>query len=174
MASILRQTPMYRSSAIMLLDQPIQIAQGGEGTVVKLNLLRGKYTAILTTRAVMEPAAAKAGVPVGQITASQHPTFAAGALTIFPVVLSDDPALAQRMAQASAEALSEYVTAEQTATGLDPALHLTLRIIQDAGPGIEVSPDRGRARRVGVVAGAAGLLAAYVGLQLGTARRRLE
>ncbi len=173
MASIMRQAPVYRSTAVMLLDQPVQIALGNEGAVVKLNILRGKYTAILTTNAVMEPAAEKAGVPVGLMRASQRPTYTAEALTIYPAVESDDPQLAQLMAQASAEALSEYVTAEQAATGLGANQQLSLRIIQDAGPGRKVSPQLAKARQAAIVAGAAGLILAYVGLQLGSAKRRL-
>jgi hypothetical protein len=171
-ASVMRQDPIYRSSAVMLMDQPLQIARGNEGAVVKLNILRGKYTAILTTDAVMVPAAAKAGVSVGVVRGAQRPTFASEALTIFPVAESDDPDLAQRLAQASAEALSEYVTAEQAATGLEPPDRISLRIIQDARPGVQASPDRAKARQVAIVAGGGGLLLAYVVLQLVSAKRR--
>ena len=173
-ANVLRQTPIYQSTAVMLLDQPVQIAIGNEGTLVKLNLLRSKYTALLTTRDVMAPAAAKAGVTVEEITGSQAPTFTGGSLTIFPVVRSRDPVKAQRMAAATADALSEYVVKEQAATGLDPKLQITLRVIQPAGQAVKVSPQAKKARQVGIVAGVAGLVVAYVGLQLGSGRRRLK
>lgn len=170
--TVTRQTPVYQSTAIMLLDQPAQIAKGSEGTVVKLNLLRQKYAAILTTTAVMRPAATKAGVPLGLIRSSQSPTFPALSLTLYPVVRSGDPLLARRMAQATAEALSDYVAEEQDATGLDSSLQLSLRIIEDARPGIKVTPQRTKARQSAIVAGVAGLLLGYVGLQLGSAKYR--
>lgn len=172
-ANILRAPATYQSSAVLLMDQPLQLTQGDAGVVVKLNQLRGKYVALVTTSEVMAPAARIAGLPIGQMRGAQRPVFPTQTLTILPLARAKDPAVAQKIAQATAQALSQYVTEEQAATGLDPVLRLSLRIVQDAGPGVKVSPLASRARQVGIVAGGAGVLVAYVGLQLASARRRL-
>ena len=172
-ANVMRAPATYQSSAILLMDQPLELTRGDNGVVVKLNQLRGKYVALVTTSEVMAPAARIAGLPIGQMRAAQRPVFPTSTLTILPLARAKDPLVAQKIAQATAQALSQYVTEEQAATGLDPILRLSLRIVQDAGPGVKVAPLASRGRQVGIVAGAAGVLLAYVGLQLGTARRRL-
>jgi hypothetical protein len=63
---------------------------------------------------------------------------------------------------------------EQAATGLPAPERLSLRIVQPAGLGRKVSPAPQRARQVAVVAAAAGMLLAYVGLQLRSARRQVQ
>jgi hypothetical protein len=89
-----------------------------------------------------------------------------------PIARASSPERAQKIAQATADTLTQYVQDEQAATGLPPAERLVLRIVQNAGVGIKVSPVTQRARQVAAVSAAAGLLLAYVGLQLRSARRR--
>lgn len=172
-ANIMRAAPTYQSGAIMLMDQPLELTRGDQGVVVKLNQIRGKYVALVSTSEVMAPAARIANLPIGEMRRAQRPVFPPSTLTVIPLARAADPAKAQKIAQATAQALSQYVTEEQAATGLDPVLRLSLRIVQDAGPGVKVSPLPSRARQVGIVFGAAGVLVAYVGLQLVSARRRL-
>ena len=170
-ANVMRQPDRYQSTAIMLMDQPLELARGDSGVVVKLNLLRGKYAALVTTSEIMVPAAREAGIGVGEMRSAQRPLYPANSLTMLPIARSDSPQRAQKIAQATAETLSQYVQDEQAATGLDPAQRLSLRIVQNAGPGSKVSPVPRRARQVAAVAAAAGVLLAYVGLQLRSARR---
>lgn len=172
-ANVMRSPATYQSGAVMLMDQPLQLTQGDSGVVVKLNQLRGKYVALVTTSEVMAPAARIAGLPIGEVRRAQRPVFPTQTLTILPLARSGDPVQSQKIAQATAQALAQYVTEEQAATGLDPVLRLSLRIVQDAGPGVKVSPLATKGRQNGIVAGAAGVLIAYVGLQLASARRRL-
>lgn len=170
--NVMRQTPQYQSSAVMLMDQPLALATGDAGVVVKLNALRGKYVALILTAEVMGPAARRAGLPAGAVRAAQRPVIPAQTLTLLPTARSSSPELAQRIAQATAETLEDYVAEEQAATGLNPAQRLSLRIVQNAGAGNKVTPNPSRGRQVAVVSGAAGMLLAYVGLQLGSAARR--
>jgi capsular polysaccharide biosynthesis protein len=170
-ANVMRQPTRYQSHATMLIDQPLQITKGDSGVVVKLGLLRGKYAALISTGEIMQPAAKKAGLPLGEVRAAQRPLYPPNTLTINPFAESDNPLKAQKIAQATAEALSEYVQQEQAATGLPPVERISLRVVQNAGVGGKVSPVPRRAVQVAAVAGAAGVLIAYVGLQLRSARR---
>ena len=171
-ANVMRQPARYQSTAVMLLDQPLAIATGDSGVVVKLNLLRAKYAALVTTSEIMAPAARAADLPVGEMRAAQRPLYPANSLILLPHARAGNPQRARLIAQATAETLSRYVQDEQASTGLDPAARLSLRIVQNAGPGVKVSPVARRARQVAAVAAAGGVLLAYVGLQLRSARRQ--
>ena len=171
-ANVMRQPERFQSTAVMLIDQPAEIARGDQGVVVKLNLLRAKYAALVTTSEILEPAATQAGVSEGAMRAAQTPLYPANSLTLLPFARADSPERAQLIAQATADTLSKYVEDEQAATGLPPAQRISLRIVQDAPVGAKVSPVPRRARQVAAVTGAAGVLLGYVGLQLRSARRQ--
>lgn len=171
-ANVMRQPARYQSTAVMLMDQPSALARGDSGVVVKLNLLRAKYAALVTTTEIMAPASQESGLPVGEMRAAQRPQIQPNSLTFTPVARTGDPHKAQRIAQATAETLSEYVRDEQAATGLPPAERLSLRVVQNASLGTKVSPVPARARQVAAVAAGAGVVLAYVGLQLRAARRQ--
>ena len=166
-----RQTPQYESRAVMLIDQPVEIATGNEGAVVKLNLLRPKYVALLTTSDVIIPAARRAGVSPAFMARSERPVAPIQSLTVLPVIRTSNRLLAQRMAQALAEELEDYVVAEQEDAGLPPAAQIQLRVIEDAHAGVKVAPKQERARQVGAVFGVGGLLVSYALLQLIRSRR---
>lgn len=171
-ANVMRQPDRYQSTAVMLIDQPLEIARGDSGVVVKLNLLRAKYAALVTTSEIMAPAARAAGLPVGEMRRAQRPLYPANSLILTPFARAGSPQRARDIAQATAETLSRYVQEEQAATGLDPVQRISLRIVQNAPLGQKVSPVPRRALQVAAVAGAAGVLAGYVGLQLRSARRQ--
>jgi hypothetical protein len=173
-ADVMRQPAEYQSSAIMLMDQPLALTKGDSGVVVKLNLLRAKYAALLLTSEIMAPAAREAGLSVGEMRAAQRPLYPQNSLTLLPIARTNNPQRAQKIAQATADTLSQYVQDEQAATGLAAPERLSLRIVQNAGPGNKVSPVPQRARQVAGVAAAAGMLLAYVGLQLRSARRQQQ
>ena len=171
-ANVMRQPAQYQSTAVMLIDQPLAVAKGDSGIVVKLNLLRAKYVALINTSEIAAPAAREAGLSAGEVRAAQRPLYPPNSLTLLPIARATSPQRAQKIAQATADTLSQYVQDEQAATGLPPAERLSLRIVQNAGPGSKVSPVPARARQVAAVAAAAGMLLAYVGLQLRSARRQ--
>lgn len=171
-ANVMRQPARYQSTAVMLMDQPLAITRGDSGVVVKLNLLRAKYAALVTTSDIMAPASRAAGIPIGEMRAAQRPLYPQNSLTMTPIARADSPRKAQQIAQATADTLAQYVQDEQAATGLAPAERLSLRIVQRAGLGVKVSPVSRRARQVAAVAFAGGVLLAYVGLQLRSARRQ--
>ena len=171
-ADVMRQPAQYQSTAVMLMDQPLALTKGDSGVVVKLNLLRAKYAALVLTTEIMAPAAQAAGLSPGEMRAAQRPLYPQNSLTLLPMARASTPERAHKIAQATSEALSQYVQDEQAATGLPPAERLSLRIVQNAGPGNKVSPVPARARQVAAVSAAAGMLLAYVGLQLRSARRQ--
>ncbi len=170
--NVMRAPAQFQSTAVMLIDQPLALSTGDAGVVVKLNQLRGKYVALVLTTEIMAPAAKKANLPIGVMRGAQRPLFPAQTLTVLPLARANNPQLSQKIAQATAEVLEEYVADEQAATGLNPAQRLSLRIVQNAGPGGKVSPLASRGRQVALVSAAAGMLLAYVGLQLTSAARR--
>jgi hypothetical protein len=171
-ANVMRQPALYQSSAVMLMDQPLAVTKGDSGVVVKLNLLRAKYAALVLTSEIIVPAAREAGLSVGEVRAAQRPLYPANSLTMTPIARSADPRKAQKIAQATADTLSQYVQDEQAATGLPAIERLSLRIVQNAGLGGKVSPVSQRARQIAAVSAAAGVLLSYVALQLRSARRQ--
>lgn len=171
-ANVMRQPTIYQSGAVMLIDQPLALSTGDAGVVVKLNQLRGKYVALIGTAEIMAPAAKLAGLPIADVRRAQRPVFPPQTLTILPFARTQDALKSQKIAQATAEAVQNYVADEQAATGLNPAQRISLRIVQNAGPGGRVSPLTSKARQTALIAGAAGVLVAYVGLQLAAAARR--
>lgn len=171
-ANVMRQPAAYESTAIMIMDQPIALTKGDSGVVVKLNQLRAKYAALILTTEIIAPAARLANLPPGEVRAAQRPFFPSTSLMLTPIARTDDPRKAQKIAQATADALSQYVQDEQAATGLPPVERLSLRIVQDARYGGQVSPQSRRARQIAAVSAAAGVLLAYVVLQLRSARRQ--
>ncbi len=173
-ANVMRQPDRYQSTTVMLMDQPLALTKGDSGVVVKLNQLRGKYAALLTTSEIMGPAAREAGLSTGEMRGAQRPVYPANTLTLHPIARAANAERAQKIAQATAETLSRYVQEEQAGTGLDPAQRLSLRIVQNAPLGTKVSPAATRARQVAASAGAGGVLLGYVGLQLRSARRRSQ
>jgi hypothetical protein len=171
-ANVMRQPERYQSEAVMLIDQPLQLTAGDAGVVIKLNQLRAKYAALITTSEIIEPAAAAAKLPESIVRAAQRPLVPSETLTLMPAARAATAEMAQTIAQATALTLQNYVEDEQAATGLNAAQRLSLRIVQDAGSGVKVEPSTSRARQVGVVAAGAAVLLAYVGLQLAGAARR--
>ena len=171
-ANVMRATPQYQSSAVMLMDQPLALSSGDAGVVVKLNQLRGKYVALILTAEIMGPAAKRAELPVGVVRGAQRPVIPAQTLTLLPTARAKSPELAQKIAQATADTVEEYVADEQAATGLGPAQRISLRVVQKAGLGAKVTPSPSRGRQVALVTAAAGVLLAYVALQLSSAARR--
>jgi capsular polysaccharide biosynthesis protein len=172
-ANVMRQPAQYQSTAVLLMDQPFAITKGDSGVVVKLNLIRAKYGALVSTNVILEPAAQEAGLPIGELRAAQRPSYPLNTLTMLPIARTSNPQKAQKIAQATADVLSRYVDDEQAATGIAPAERLSLRIVQNAGVGHKVSPVPSRARQVAAVAAVGGMLLAYVGLQLRSARREM-
>ncbi len=170
-ANVMRATPQYQSSAVMLMDQPLALSSGDAGVVVKLNALRGKYVALILTAEIMAPAAKRANLPIGVVRAAQRPVVPAQTLTLLPTARAKSPELAQKIAQATADTVEDYVADEQAATGLSPAQRISVRVVQNAGLGAKVTPNPSRGRQVALVTAAAGMLLAYVGLQLSAGRR---
>lgn len=171
-ANVMRAAPQFQSTAVMLMDQPLTLATGDAGVVVKLNALRGKYVALIPTAEIVGPAARRANLPAGVVRAAQRPVIPAQTLTLLPTARAANAEQARAIAQATAETLQEYVADEQAATGLNPVQRVSLRIVQNAALGSKVAPSPSRGRQVAVVTGAVGMLLAYVALQLGAAARR--
>ena len=88
-ANVMRQPARFQSTAVMLMDQPLALARGDSGVVVKLNLLRGKYAALVTTSEIIAPAARDAGLSLGEMRAAQRPLYPPNSLTLLPIARSD-------------------------------------------------------------------------------------
>lgn len=171
---VLRQEPVYQSQATLLIDQPSAItAQLNDGVLVKLGLLRHKYAALAASSRVLEPAAEASGVPVEKL-ATVRTIAPLNSLLVLPIAQGPDRRETQTLANVMADELSKYVTKEQTDAGIAPPDQITLTTIQPAALGTQVRPTSSHARSVALTVGGAGLLGAYVVLQLVTARRRLQ
>lgn len=173
-AMVLRETPTYRSTALLQVDQPLAIAASGDpGIIDKLNRLLPKYAILVLTAKIVGPVAERTGLPPGEVASSVTAGPLGKSLLLNIAAQNPDRAHAQTIAQATADEIAAYASREQEANAIPPQQRFTLTPIQAAGPGTKISPTRDDATASGSVAALVGLAIAYVLLQLVTARRRL-
>lgn len=170
---VLRRTPVYESFGVMLIDQASIINEtDNPGPITKLNALRGKYAALARTGAIAGAAAEKLGLPGSAVGPSVQVIVPAESLILYPQAQAGSRSAAREMASALMESLVEYVDGEQESAGIDPANRVVLKIVDEAGPGKQVSPLREDALTTAVFSGLVAWAVAYVALQVLTAGRR--
>lgn len=170
---VLRRSATYQSQATLLIDQPTALAAAGDGGFVeKLSRLRLKYSGIATTDAILEPAAASSGIPVGILRDSVQVITPPTTLTLVVAAKSSTREASRASATAVAKELIAFVSAEETTYNIAPANRFEFRLVNAAGQGRKIGPSPDSARSASLFGGLVGLAGAYVALQLVTARRR--
>lgn len=152
-AIVVSQTPIYRSTAVLMLDQEPALAKSGDDALLtKLVRLRLKYVGIVSTEVFAAPVAQAVGRPVGQVHAALSAAAPTNSLLIDVNAQIGSSDGAREIAQAGAAGLISYLQREETAARIPPDNQVQLSVVTPASPGAKASPSRKRALLVGLIA----------------------
>lgn len=170
---VLRQPARYQSVTAILIDQPSAIAASqGEGVILKLNALRAKYAALMTTQTIVAPVAQRLKVSPGEVAGGISFAIAGPTLVFGVVARADDATKAQQIAAGVADEVSAYAKKEQDAAKIPAAAQYKLSVVTPATPGRKIEPTRQRAMVDAGIAGGIALVAAFaVGQSVAAVRR---
>lgn len=166
-AVVLRAPEQYEANAVLVIDNPFALATAGDdGTVNKLDRLRGKYATLAATTAIAGPVADDLGVGPGAVLGGTEVFAAPSTLGLVVVGRGGTAERATAMATGMAEGLVEYVEEEHEANGVPPEDRFELTIAQPALAARQTAPSTDRAVDVALLAFGLSVVAVYVVLQL--------
>lgn len=173
LAALLSGTPVWRSTAVLSIDQPRALAASDDaGVIDKLSRLRFKYVGLVGTDRLAAPVAARLQEPVtavrGRLTAEAQITD----LLVRVSGTDDTRAGATRTTEALVAELVAQVKAEQAATGAPPPDQVQLTVVQGAVAQEQIAPGRARSLAAAVLLGlVAGAVVTAVALALRRVRQ---
>jgi len=157
------QTPIYSSTAQLLVDQPQTIAVAkDEGIITKLSALRFKYIGLATSDRVEKAAAERSGIPYGEVAGGTSASADVESLLLRVTAQANTPEKAQKIAQAVAEQIVIVAQQDQDNVLIPATNRYVFEIVNAAYPGYKVAPTRRKIEVVGVVAALFGAAAVYV------------
>lgn len=166
-AYILQTPPRYESLAVLIIDQPSQIAGGtGEGVISKLNQLRVKYSVLARTRRLTDPVAMRLKLPVSTVARSIRVALPGPSLVMVVSARTGSRKHAQQIANEMATELINFVKAEMEAAKVPDDKRIVFSLVAPAQPGIRVEPTTDRALYDGMVGGVVAAVAVLVVFQL--------
>ena len=143
-----------------------------DSPILKLNVLRLKYSSLASTPAILDPAARASGLRLSDV--QKAATFPTGAALVLVVAArTGSPTLSQRVANAVADEIPLYVQHEHDEYNIPAPDRFIITVVGHAYRGRKVAPSWSKAETAAIAAGLGGLALAYVVLQLisGTRRR---
>lgn len=153
----------YRSTAVLTIDQPSELAAADSpGLVAKLVRLRELYGPLLTTKAVVDPVAQRTHRSAHDVAGHVSVTVSPDSLLLLVRATGHDAGAARELAGAAADELVAYTTDLQAQSGVPAARAVTLT---EVSPAARAERMTGRPRTVVTVAlmlGIVGALAAVV------------
>lgn len=164
-ALTLRAAEEYESSAVLLIDNPFALATGDEGTVNKLDKLRGKYATLANTRAIAGPVAVELGIRPGAVIGSTEVFAAPSTLALVIVGRAGTERQAVDRASAMADGIIDFVVREHEANDVPREDRFTFEAVQPATFARQTSPSTERALEAAAITFALSLVATYVALQ---------
>lgn len=166
-AITLRAPEQYEATAILVIDNPLALATAGDdGTVNKLDRLRGKYATLSATRAIAAPVAEELGVGPGAVIGRTEVFASTSTLGLVVVGRGSTADGATSMAGAMADGIVAYVEEEHEANAVPTEDRFTFTVAQPAQFARKTSPSTDRALDTAVLTFGLSLVAAYVVLQL--------
>ncbi|MCU1449463.1 MAG: hypothetical protein JWP02_1633 [Acidimicrobiales bacterium] len=169
----LRQSPKYSSHAVLLIDQPVLIAEAkDEGLIRKLSLLRFKYAALIKTPGIAGIAAQQLALPEPEVAAAVGASATPESLVLVATAEADTPRAAVRIADGIAAAVVTYADEEQRSYSVPANARYQFSVVAGASNAVKIQPQRKRAVQAAFGLGAVLLAMAYVILQLLTFERR--
>ena len=169
-STVLQTAPTWSSTTSLLIDQPLGLSVAEDpGLIEKLSRLRFKYAGVVGTAVFAEEVGAARGAdgPVPGLSASVDQ----GSLLLHLTGTSDDADEAQARAADGAQALVDYVDAEQRDAGVpEESLHV-LTVVTPATDPVALPTRSERLSLAGLAVGAPTLL---IGLVLVLSGRRRQ
>lgn len=163
----LRAPERYESTAVLVIDNPRALAVAGDdGTVNKLDRLRGKYATLAGTEAIAGPVSQELGVPASAVIGTTDVFAAPSTLGLVVRARGGDADAAVARAQAMAEGIVDYVREEHEDNDVPAEHRFVFEVVQPATFAIKTSPSSERAREAAALTFVVGLVAAYVTLQM--------
>lgn len=163
---VLRAPEQYESSAVLVIDNPFALATAGdEGTVNKLDKLRGKYVTLARTTAIAGPVADDLGIAPGAVIESTEVFAAPSTLALVVIGRAGTEQRAIARAAAMADGIVDYVVDEHEDNSVPPAHRFTFTVAEPADSARKTSPSTDRAMEAAAIAFALSLVTAYVVLQ---------
>jgi capsular polysaccharide biosynthesis protein len=163
----------YQSGVVLLIDQTSALSTGADvGVVTKLSQLRIKYAGIVRTQVFAQPVADATGLPIGLVHHALKASVDPTSLLLGISATTKDPAQAKTIAEAAGNELVSYTQQEQDAVNVPKKLQVTFTVVTPAGDAVRVTPDRSRAKLVGLFVFLAITLAGLLGADLLRRRRR--
>ena len=166
-ALTLRAPAEYRSVAVLLIDNPVALASSGnEGTVNKLEQLRGKYATLANTEVIAGPVASELGLGVGDVIRRTDVDPAPSTLSLVVVAHGSEASSTRELANAMARGIGAFVQAEHEEHAIPAADRFAIEVVQEASPAAQTSPSTERALTSAAIVFAVVLAIAYFALQL--------
>jgi capsular polysaccharide biosynthesis protein len=155
--------PTYRSTAVLSIDQPSVLSRSAQpGPVLKLQILRAQYAALLGTRLLLDPIAERVDRPAGEVQEALRGVAAKNSLLVVITGEGDDAAEARALAEAASDELITYVTRSQDESFVKKDDQVALQLLSPARPGVVVTGARRTVVTTGLFVGlvcAAGVVA---------------
>lgn len=152
-AYVLSRPAVYRSSAVLMLDQEPALAKSADDALLtKLVRLRLKYVGIVSTEVFAAPVARSVGRPVGQVHAALSASAPGNSLLLDVTAQTGSADSAREIAQAGAAGLITYLQREEAAARIPAGNQVQMSVVTPAAPGAKASPSRRRALLVGLIA----------------------
>lgn len=135
MAVTLTRPPTYRSTTVMLIDDPLRLATAGDaGELSSLSALRLKYAALLSTDVMAAPVARATGLPVPEVLADVTTDVPLQSLLMDVTATTSSAATATRLSSAAAAEVTSYVKDEDSTFGIPANAQFSFTTIDPATP----------------------------------------
>ncbi len=165
-ALVLRAPAEYRSIAVLLIDNPLALAASGDdGTVNKLEKLRGKYATLANTEVIAGPVAATLGLGAGEVIGRTDVEPAPATLSLVVSARGSDPEATRALARAMATEIGTFVESEHARNNIPALDRFVIEVVQEATPSARTSPSTDRALSSAATVFALVLALAYLALQ---------
>ncbi|MBV9486251.1 MAG: hypothetical protein JO246_09365 [Frankiaceae bacterium] len=131
----------YLSVAVLLIDQPLVVAQTPDAAPLqKLQLLRYQYIGLLKTETIAVPVARQVGnISVGQVENDLVGSADPLSFTITIAATADNPSESNLVAQAAVSQLTSYVDKSQQHLGVPVTSRVVLTELTPPHAGVRVS-----------------------------------
>lgn len=170
--SVLSTQTTWSSTAVMLInDTPALATAGDDGQLLKLDELRLKYQALISTNAIAQPVAKKLHLPVGAVLGSVSATVPFESLLMDVTGTWSTPQVAQRLAESTAEEVTKFVNYEASAYNIPTVDRFTFVVIDPAPAATTHRPSKAHAVTLGVGLALAGFVVAFLATQFWRHRR---
>jgi capsular polysaccharide biosynthesis protein len=173
--SVLGTQTTWSSTAVMLIDDPSALATAGDdGQLLKLDALRLKYQALVSTTVIAQPVATQLHMPVGDVLGSVTATVPYQSLLMDVTATGSNPGVVQRLAQTTANEVTKFVKYEASVYNVPKADRYTFIVIEPAKVAAGNRPSHAYALTLAAGLAVAGFAVTFVATQLWRNRRYIS